>query len=98
MTRLFYLVAGFVVGAACVIVSLKYHILQTADGLTMVPKQSASLQETYVDIRKFGIADWMEHRTLAAALIAAKKEHLMQTSVANTWKGQFNQMIEGVQK
>lgn len=98
MTRLFYLMAGILVGGAAVVTSLKYHVLRTNEGFTMVPKQSTTLEGTYTDIRQFGVTDWVEHRTLAAAILQAKKEHLMQTSVANNWKGQVNRMLEGVQK
>ena len=98
MTRLFYLAAGVLVGGAAVVTSLKYHVLRTHEGFTMVPKQSTTLDETYIDIRQFGISDWLEHRGLATAIVEAKKEHLMQNSVANSWKGQVDRLLQGAQQ
>jgi len=65
------------VGAILMYGAMKYHVVNTKDGLQAVPKMTASLKGTYVDIRGFGIDDWAEHRDLAMALIEAGKGDLL---------------------
>ena len=86
MTRIVYLVFGVLVGGAAVFGSLKYHFLRTADGFAVVPKLESSFQDTYVDVRQFGVTDWVGHRALAAALVQAKRENIIQTSTTAKWK------------
>ena len=86
MTRVIYLLAGFLVGGAAVFGSLKYHILRTPDGFAVVPKLSSTFEDTYVDTRQFGVTDWIGHRALVGAIVQAKRENLLQTPTTTKWK------------
>jgi hypothetical protein len=68
---------GVVVGSILLYGAMTYHVVNTRDGLQVVPKTTARLAGTYVDIRGFGIDDWAEHRDLAMALIQADKGDLL---------------------
>ena len=83
MNRLVVFVLGAAVGAFGVFGGQSYHIVRATDGFHLVPKLSASFGESYVDVREFGIADWTQHTQLAAAIIKAKKDHLLKQSATD---------------
>ena len=60
MKSLRNLIFGMILGGAGVYVGLKYHVLNTPEGLQLVPKLEATFADTYVDIRQFTPADWNE--------------------------------------
>lgn len=78
MSRLNWLVMGFLLGGATVFVSLKYHVLRTDQGFELVPKATATFSETYLDIRSFGLADWREHKTLLGSIMRSDKQYLLK--------------------
>jgi hypothetical protein len=83
MGRLSTLVFGFALGCGAIYCAFNYHIVKSDAGLQFVPKRSASLSETYVDIRKFGVSDWAAHPALSADIIAAEKTQLMGETAPN---------------
>ncbi|MCA9248750.1 MAG: hypothetical protein KDA42_16605 [Planctomycetales bacterium] len=83
MGRLPVFLLGVVVGAAGVFGAQRYHVVRATDGFYLIPKLEAKFSETYVDVREFGIADWTTHTQLAAAIIKAKKDHLLKQSATN---------------
>lgn len=88
MSRISALIVGVVLGAGGLYGALNYHIVRTAAGLEAVPKESATLAETYVDVRQFGAGDWLEHRELAKAIVDAGKQDLIKdTTVDNLLEG-----------
>jgi hypothetical protein len=80
MRRLSSFFFGMVVGGALVFFGQRYHVLRTANGVDFVPKISAGLAETYVDVRGFQPTDWEKHPTLKAAIVRAKKESLLSAA------------------
>jgi hypothetical protein len=68
MPRLSWLIFGVIVGGLCMWGSFQYHVVRTNDGLTYVPKQRATLTDTYVDVRKWGVAEWGRHPELVLSL------------------------------
>ena len=85
---------GLVVGGAIVFGSLKYHIVRAEDGFHTVPKLSSQFSQTYVDIRRFDLADWDEHRTLAIALVRADKGHLLKDSASSSLRRSVDGVLE----
>lgn len=73
-------VAGVVVGGGLVWGSLTYHVLRTSDGVAIVPKLNPNFSEIYVDIRSFSASDWLEHQSLLAAIVKAKKDDILTDS------------------
>jgi len=85
---------GVVLGGAAVFGALKYHVVHADDGVHFVPKIYANFNEIYVDIRKFGVSDWVEHKALATALIKAEKSHLLGDSAANQFQDSVDSLLE----
>lgn len=84
MGRFAWFVTGFILGAVCVVGSLKYHVLQSEEGFDVVPKTAATLEDTYVDIRGFTVSDWSEHKALALAITQSGKTHLFRDSAVDS--------------
>ena len=54
--------------------------MRSDDGLKAIPKLSATFEDTYIDVRQFGISDWSRHRALVAAIVQADEEELFEGS------------------
>ena len=81
-------IMGFIVGGATVLGALRYHVVRAADRVHFVPKMSATLSETYVDIRQYTPQEWSNHQAVAAALIRDGKGNLVQgAAVDSLWNG-----------
>jgi hypothetical protein len=55
-------------GGGLVYVAFQYHLVRTSDELVFVPKTSAGLSETYVDVRAWSALEWQRHPRLIRAL------------------------------
>jgi hypothetical protein len=77
---------GAIIGAGLVFGAQRYHVVRSDEGFYLVAKVSASFSDTYVDIRTFTLTDWANHKTLAAALLKSKKEHLMHDSAGDAFR------------
>lgn len=71
-------VLGVIVGGLVVFFAPRYHVLRTDEGLQVVPKVTSTFTDTYVDVREFGLAQWNEHKLVAAALVASEKSHILK--------------------
>ena len=45
------------------------HFVRTDDDLLIVPKRSPNLDDTYVDVREWGLTEWSEHPDLVYTLV-----------------------------
>lgn len=84
MRRLPTFIFGMIVGGLLIYGGLHYHVINTASGLHLVPKVTSTLAETYVDVRGWGVAEWMQHKDIAAALLAADRQDLMQSAAEDS--------------
>jgi len=84
MRRILTFLMGMAVGALLLMGVLKFHLIRAADGLHLIPKVESTLADSYADVRDFGPADWVQHDRIAAALIAAKRTDLMESSVRDS--------------
>jgi hypothetical protein len=91
MGRLSFMFLGIVVGGAAIYGAFSFHIVKSDSGLTLVPKRSASLSDTYVDIRSYNMSDWAAHPALSADIVAAEKQQLMNGSA----QGQIQNQVQG---
>jgi len=96
MKGIFGFFMGLVIGAFLMLGALRYHVVRADDGVHLVPKVSAQLGETYVDIRGFDINDWNQHRGLAVALTQAGKGELMQASAGESVRQAVDQVLAGL--
>ena len=96
MGRIGTFVIGAVVGAVLIFGAQRYHLLRADDGFYVVPKLSATFEQAYVDVREFGVTDWVEHRELAAAIVKAKKDHLFQDSAADSFRDGLKNALDSI--
>ncbi|HEY2826739.1 MAG TPA: hypothetical protein VGJ04_03995 [Pirellulales bacterium] len=98
MGRISVMFGGIIIGGGAIFGAFNYHLLQTSTGLQLCPKRSASLSETYVDIRKFTATDWASHPSLSADIVAAQKQHLLGESPTTAVENSFHQIINEVRQ
>ncbi len=89
-----YLLLGIVLGGATVAGALQYHLLNTSEGLVLVPKTNSTLSDTYVDIRSFGISEWNEHRQIVDAIIKADRQEILQNSAVDGIKDSVDSLLD----
>ena len=77
MRRLFYLVVGLGLGGGAMWGAFNYHVLRTADGYVYIPKQSAQLNEVYLDVRGYGLAEWKQHPQVVQAIVHSGRTELI---------------------
>lgn len=94
MNRLSWLFMGVVLGGGLVYGSLNYHVLRTDKGVEFVPKASATFEETYLDIRNFGVSNWAEHDKVAQAVVKAGKEDLLKDAASHSLQRGVNSLIQ----
>jgi len=87
---------GAVAGGLCVLGALRYHVVKAEDGFHFVPKMSATLSETYVDVRDFGPGDWTEHPTVTAAIVRDGKSHLIKGAAVDSLFGSVENMLQSM--
>jgi Fe-S cluster biosynthesis and repair protein YggX len=98
MKRLVWLAIGMVLGGLLVTGSLKYHVLRTKDGMTLVPKREISFEDAYVDIRQFGVTEWAKHQNLMLAVVENKQTDLLENSARETVERKLGEWISSAQK
>jgi hypothetical protein len=93
MRRLPTFICGMIVGGLLIYGGLHYHVIHASSGLHLVPKVSSTLTGAYVDIRGFSLADWAKHQDVAAALLAADRQDLMQSAAQDSIRNGLNQLL-----
>jgi hypothetical protein len=82
-----------IVGGLLIYGGLHYHVVSTTSGLHLVPKVNSTLAETYVDIRGWGLAEWAQHKDVAAALLSANRQDLMQSAAEDSLRTGLDQLL-----
>lgn len=89
-----YLLLGIVLGGATVAGALQYHLLNTVEGLVLVPKTNSTLSDTYVDIRSFGVSEWNEHRQVVDAILKADRQDILSDSAVEGFKDSVDKLFD----
>ena len=87
---------GMIAGAVLLFVAMHYHVVRSNDGVFLVPKISNNLSEVYVDIRAYRLADWQQHKTLAAAIIQSDRSHLLEDASLSSFKESMHTIVDGL--
>ncbi|MBL6724718.1 MAG: hypothetical protein ISQ09_06500 [Rubripirellula sp.] len=74
---------GVLTGVIMMYVASHYHVVRGDDGFYLVPKLSNNLKEIYVDTREFQPDDWLDHQSVAAAIMQSNQTHLLGESAMN---------------
>jgi hypothetical protein len=91
MGKIYAFLLGILAGFGLYHLASSYHVVRADSGLHLAPKLSQTLDETYVDIRHFGVEDWANRPQLAAAVTKAGKGEMVQKSATDA-------VAEGIQK
>jgi hypothetical protein len=86
MSRISSFFAGFVVGAATLFIAMQFYVVRAKDGMHLIPKLAAKLENPYVDIRSFTLSDWQNRQPLAVAIMKANQGDLMEDSALGSFK------------
>ena len=96
MGRIACFLTGVIVGGILVFASLNYHLVRANDGFHTIPKLTAELSDSYVDIRTFGLAEWQDHRQLAMAIVRADKAYLLGEGVSESIRNAVEDAFSGL--
>lgn len=73
---------GAIFGAGTVFIGLQYHVVQSHEGIRVVPRTPQhAIGLAYVDIRNWGAEQWADRPELARALVAHGSTDLVASSV-----------------
>jgi hypothetical protein len=92
-SRISTFVFGMVVGAGLLLAAMSYHVVRASDGVHVIAKKPARLNEIYVDIRSYSVAEWTNHPLLASDLVQANKQYLLGDSTAGALQQGLNQLL-----
>ena len=95
MRRLMSFLVGMITGATLLYGALSYHIIRAEDGFHLVPKTSARLASTYVDIRQLTVADLANRADIVDAIIRAEKPELLKGTAAGALQNGLNRFLDG---
>jgi hypothetical protein len=84
MRKLWIFLFGFLLGSGSVWFAFTHHVVNTRDGLILVPKQQAGLADLYADVRSWKPADWKAHPQLVQSLIARGRSDVIGAA-ATEW-------------
>jgi hypothetical protein len=87
---------GAIIGGGAVFASLSYHFVHTKDGLEVIPKQSPTFLETYVDVRSFGPAEWASRKSLSEAIVKANRAKIMGETAIDKAQETIKEKVDGV--
>ncbi len=77
MSRVGSFGSGVLVGIVALYVAMHYTLLHAEDGLHLIPKITAKLENPYQDIRGYKLSHWQSKQSLALAVVRANKGYLM---------------------
>lgn len=84
MRRLPTFIFGMLLGGLLIYLALNYHLIQAKDGLHLVPKLSATLAGSYVDVRSFTPADLARHKEIVGAIMKSGQDDLIKSIAADS--------------
>ncbi len=87
---------GMVCGAAMLYIAMHYHVVRGKDGVTLIPKISNNLSNVYVDVREFGLSDWKEHKTLAAAVLQSDQSAMLDDASLTSFRESVRGLVDGL--
>lgn len=97
MSRLGDFVMGVICGGALTAGTMNFHVVRADDGVHLVRKLTAGINEPYVDVRTFTAADWNEHKTLAAAIVRSGKGDILKDSSLKNFKNSIEGWLNGLE-
>jgi len=87
---------GMICGAGLLYTAMHYHVVRGTDGVVLVPKISNNLSDVYVDIREYDLAQWQEHKPLAAAIMKSSQSHLLEDTAHRAFGDSMRGLVDGL--
>jgi hypothetical protein len=70
MRKVLIFFCGMMFGGGLISFGFNYHVVYANQGLVVVPKAQAGLNDLYADIRNWKPSDWQAHPRLLRSLVA----------------------------
>ncbi|MDA8746428.1 hypothetical protein N9N28_17530 [Rubripirellula amarantea] len=93
MMRFIY---GMITGAVLLYVAMHYHVVRGNEGVFLVSKISNNLSDVYVDTREFKLADWQNHKPLAAAIMQSGKSEMLSDASMKGFRDSVSDLVSGL--
>lgn len=93
MRRISTFIFGMIVGGLLIFGALRYHVIHARDGMHLVPKVESTLANSYVDIRTFTPADWLDHVEVAQALQRAGRADLIEAAAIDSLRTGLDRVL-----
>jgi hypothetical protein len=77
MRKVLIFVSGMMFGAGLVAFGFNYHVIYANQGLVLVPKDQAGLNDLYADVRTWKPTDWQAHPRLLRSIVAHGRSDLI---------------------
>ncbi len=97
VSRIGDFVMGVVCGGALTAGTMNFHVVRANDGVHLVRKLTAGINEPYVDVRNFSASDWADHKALAAAIVRSGKGDILQDSSLTGFKNSIENWLNGLE-
>ena len=95
-------IAGVICGIAVLFSAMHFHLVRDKSGLSLVPKVENNLNDIYVDVRKFDLEKWQQHKMLAVAIMRRSSQQAtadpqvagpVQPSIRQEFKGMMDDLL-----
>jgi len=94
MRRMTTFFLGMAAGGVLIYAALSYHVIQTADGLHLVPKRESTLAATYVDIRGLGPVELVrDYPAIAQAIVASDRTDLIESAASDVLRTGIDRVL-----
>lgn len=78
-------IAGLFLGSVTSLVAMQIHVVNTNDGLTVLPRSHRPpISTTYVDVREWSISMWRQHPEVAEAALKSGRLDLLGDGALNS--------------
>lgn len=94
MNRIGSFLLGLAVGVVGLYLSMHFTLVRAADGFHMIPKIAPKIDNPYVDIRQFSVAQWQKKQSLALAILKANKGHLLSDQTLLPFKQSSQRLLD----
>lgn len=87
---------GMICGAGLLYTAMHYHVIRGDEGYYLVAKISNNLSNVYTDTRGYTLADWKDHRTVAAAIVKSNNGELLEDASLGAFRDSIQGMVDGL--
>jgi hypothetical protein len=94
MNRVSSFALGVFVGVVGLYMTMHFTLVRATDGFHLIPKIAAKLDDPYVDVRNFSLANWQQKQRLAIAILKSNKGHLLQDQKLIGFKQSSQQLLD----